>query len=297
MLRRNFITNMAAGSAGVFIAPTLMAMESISKPDANQLSGLLPFMLFEDCITLIQSSTEVEGSVKNSLLGDISQPVNGNISRLAGTFPNGEKQIPDLLEQLRGSNTEKLNYSEEKLSFVLGWIVHKAAAKEIVTYNQKLVKGGHSLKEITTHQDTQLIRSRFEKTQEAVLRGADVSSYLLETLARVVTRVHTLTPDKNNGGDWIMRTTNWRIKNKETMEKYGEVIDNPDPKKLDLYFRKCRFYDANDSLMSNNFKAKGLSGENHSLYAKSIINSYQAVLAIQAYLKGGGNIDSIMKWV
>lgn len=234
----------------------------------------------------------------DALKGDIRHQVNGNIARLAGVLPDGNEKISRLLVQLAGDNgTNKIKWHDEKLAFVLGWTIQKATLKELVGYNQKLVKSKHQIEEIRQYQDTQLVKMRFGKQPAENISGEQFSSLMLQLIARVVTRIHTLTPDKKDGGAWILRVAEWRGQNKKTMELYGNAIQNPDQDKLNLYVKKCKLFDYNDPLITGQFHINGLEKDNHSLYSRSIVQGYNAVLAVQSFLDGKSEVSTVMKYV
>ena len=298
MERRDFVKNISAGSAAMMFSPLLPVMESILKTDPGVSGGLTPFILFEDCIKVILASDRISDVFKTSLKGDLSKPSISNISRLAGVLARGEDQIITLLGQLAKAGDKKdIKYHDEKLSFALGWIMQKAASKDIVAYNQKMVKGKHSVEEIRIYQDIQVIRSRFGKQNEIDLTAEQFSSLFMEYILRVVTRIHTLTPDINDGREWIVRVTEWREQNKKTFDMYGEIFAKPDPVKLNLYVKKCILYNIEDPLILNGFQAGDVANRNSSLYAKGIINGYNALLAAQLFMDGTGDPESIRKFL
>jgi hypothetical protein len=296
MERRNFVKNISAGGAAMLIAPSLFALEDSLKADTGMPGGLTPFILFEDCVKIILTSGQFRDNIKDALKGNIRKPLTGNISRMAGVMPGGEEHITALLNQLaKASNKNDIKWHDEKLSFALGWIIQKACSKDIVAYNRKLLKKDHRIEEIRIYQDTQVIRSRFGKQDEIALTPDNFSSLMMEYIVRVITRIHTLTPDVKNGGEWIVRVVGWREQNRKTMDQYGAVFAKPDPSKLSLYVQKCNFYNPVDPLILNGFQVADIAKKNTGMYSRAIVNGYNAMTAVQSFMDGKGDMESITR--
>lgn len=273
------------GSAALLVSDNLIAQQHMPVKTDNNLKGFLPFILFEDCITLIQKSELVKPLLKESLKGDIKSPVTGNIARLAGSF-TGNEQVFALMQKLREAHeANPVKWYSEKLSFVLGWLVFRSSTKQINLLNEKLIEKGHSPFEIQAYQDTELIRQRLSKPGSQ-LASSDFSSVFLQMLTRSITRIHTLSPDKTNGGKWLLRTSAWREKNKQDMEFYGKIYEQPDPSKLDLYCHKRKLFLDSDPLIANQFSPNFIGSANKSLYAAALTSALTAVTGFQAYLEG-----------
>lgn len=295
MERRNFVRNVAATGTAIMIAPSLLALENSLKADPSMAGGILPFILFEDCINIILQSPSLQPEIKDALRGDIRKQVNGNIARLANVLPDGSEKISGYLIQLaKDSGTNMMKWHNEKLSFVLGWFIFKAGIKNIAAYNQKLVRGKANIEEIRQYQDTHLIRARFGIAGSSGISGEQFSSLMLQFIGRVVTRIHTLTPDKKDGGSWVLRVSDWREQNSKIMDLYGNAIQNPDPDKVQLYVKKCNLYDPSDPLIAGKFQINDTEKENRSLYAKSVINGYNAAIGVQAFLNGKSDLKKVM---
>jgi hypothetical protein len=296
MERRNFVKNISLCSAAILVSADLIAKQHVPVKTDNTLKGLLPFILFEDCITLIQKSEVIKPFLKDALRGDIKSPLIGNIARLAGSY-TGNEQVFALMQKFRedqAANTVK--WHSEKLSFMLGWLVFRSTTKQINLLNQKLVKKGHSPFEIQAYQDTELIRKRFLKPGSQ-LASSDFSSLFLQMLTRTITRIHTFNPDKADGGQWLMRTAAWREKNKQDMEFYGKIYEQPDPSKLDLYCYKRKLFLDSDPLITNQFIPDFIGSTNKSLYANGIKSAYGAISDFQAFMEAKAERSAIERWV
>lgn len=296
MERRNFVKNISVASAALLFAPSLTVFSQSLSASPVKPGGLLPFILFEDCNLLIQQSEQVKAEMKELLKGDIHQKLLSNLSRLAASFDN-QAEITTLMGKLKADKaSKKTPQYDEKLSFVLGWLIAKASMKEIGLFNQKLVGKGQPIDQIRAYQDVEIIRARFMKPG-ATVSADDFSSLMLQMITRVVTRIHTLTPDKNDGGNWIVRTSDWRENNKKTMELYGEIMETPDKAKRDLYCQKGNLIRPGDPLIANHFRSEYLGNDNKSLYAKAVANGYQAILTFQSYFEGKADLTGITKLI
>ena len=67
-------------------------------------------------------------------------------------------------------------------------------------------------------------------------------------LPRMITRVHILEPDLDDGAGWVVRMTQWRKENEELMEKYAQVYTRPDKDKRKKYVYDIDFYDDSDKI-------------------------------------------------
>jgi len=296
MERRNFVKNISAASAALMFTPSITAFsQSLSASPASP-GGLLPFILFEDCNALILQSAAISNNFKELLTGDIHKPINGNFARLAGSFSNYEKMI-ELLKQLKADKAAKtIPLYYDKLTFALGWLVARASMKEIGLLNQKLVGKGQPIDQIRAYQDVEVIRARFVK-EGATVSASDFSSLMLQMITRAVTRIHTLTPDKNDGGNWIIRTSDWRENNLKTMQLYGQVMENPDLSKQALYCMKGNFIRKSDPVIADGFKPELLGKSNKSQYAASLENGYNSILTFQMYMYDKVGADSLIKFL
>lgn len=288
--------NISLGSAAILVSADLIAKQQAPVKTELNLKGLLPFILFEDCIRLIEKSEGIKPLFKESLKGDIKSPLTGNIARLAGSY-TGNEQVFVLMQNLRETQSaDTMKWYSEKLSFVLGWLVFRSATKQLNMLNEKLVEKGHSPYEIQAYQDTELIRQRFSKPGTQ-LNSSEFSSLFLQMLTRTITRIHTLNPDKNDGGKWLMRTSAWREKNKQDLEFYGKIYEKPDRSKLDLYCHKGKLFLHSDPLIANQFSPDFIGSANKSLYAGALTSAFMAITGFQAYMAGRVEKSLIEKMV
>ncbi|NJK94043.1 MAG: hypothetical protein HC830_12710 [Bacteroidetes bacterium] len=296
MERRNFVKNISMGSAAILVSADLIAKQQTQVKTELNLKGLLPFIFFEDFIRLIEKSEGIKPLFKESLKGDIKSPLTGNIARLAGSY-TGNEQVFDLMQKLRETpSADTLKWYTEKLSFVLGWLVFRSATKQLNMLNEKFVEKGHSPCEIQAYQDTELIRQRFSKPGTQ-LTSSEFSSLFLQMLTRTITRIHTLNPDKTEGGKWLINTAAWREKNKQGFEFYGKIYEKPDRSKLDLYCHKGKLFLHSDTLIANQFNPNFIGSTNKSLYAGALTSAYITVSGFQAFMEGKADKSLLVKMV
>lgn len=298
MKRRNFIINMTMGGAATLLTPMVIAIPNDAAANWQSGGGITPFLIFEDCVKLLLEVPLLKQTFKDALTGDVHKPLVGNLARLAGALPNGKTHIINMLEKLRnaGAKTD-IKFYDEKMSFVLGWILLKSSTKNINEFNARLFKANQDVNEAISFQDAFLIKERFGTSNNNSFARDKTSSLFLGILARAVTRIHTLTPDKTDGRKWIIRTTDWRVRNKEYMDLLGEIMKNPDQKKKNLYWEKPIYFDPKDPLIAGNFKYEALNTKNRSLYANSIKNGFKAILVAQDYFEGKTSLEAVAKFV
>lgn len=284
------------GGAATLLTPMVIAMPNSVTTIWQPGGGIAPFLIFEDCVKLLLEAPVIKNSVKEALTGDIHKPLTGNMARLAGALPNGKLHIINMLEKLRGAGAKTdIKFYDEKMSFVLGWLLIKSSIKNINEYNAKLFKANQNVNEAIAFQDAFLIQERFGISNNNSFARDKTSSLFLGILARAVTRIHTLTPDKTDGREWIVRTSDWRVKNKGYMDLLGEIMENPDKKKKNLYWEKPIYFDPKDPMIAGNFKYEALNTKNRSLYANAIKNGFQAILVAQEYLEGKTSLEAVAK--
>lgn len=284
------------GSAATMIAPSIFSIQVTAKNNMSLNYGLLPFFIFEDCVKLINASPEINADVRNALAGDIHRPVNGNLARLAAGLSIRKDHILGLLTNLCATNANtSIKWPQEKLSFVLGWIVLNASLIEMNTLNSGFLRKKNNMEEIVAYQDTFVMKHRFGKSSPDIGHKETDPSLLLSILARSITRIHTLTPDKKDGREWVIRTVDWQIKNKQKMDKYAEILANPERAKIKSYCEKNVIFIKEDPLIVHNFSYDSISKKNISLYSKGIINGYKAILAAQNYLTGKSTMEPLLK--
>lgn len=278
------------GAAGALLLATPSAIvygrEIPTKADAPW--HLLPFMLFEDVARLAAQSPELDDKYKQAIIGNLHHPAEGNLARLAWSQKDNKTLAGELLDQIfKNDNTPLPRWKMEKTSFVIGWLIFNAV---MAVFDKELIKfssPAHQIGTIKIYQEAHLIASRYGTGADlSKSQPGDVSDALRAMLARAITRVHTLTPDATDGGDWAIRTSQWRAQNKILMDIYDDAIFKPDAQKYQKYCQDVNLFSTSDALIKSNYTFGTHLATNNSLYAKAIIKGYKALLDFQAYTYG-----------
>lgn len=288
MQRRQFVKNAASASALVMVSPSVVMYGNGFKTKSEDPWNLLPFMLFEDVAKLAAQSPELNEKFKQAIAGNLHHPVEGNLARLAWAQKDNKVLAKALLEQVcRKSDTRSVKWENEKLSFVLGWLIFTSS---VALFDRELAKfppSIHRLGTIKMYQEAYLLVSRYGKGTEIHQgKSGSISEALRGILARVITRIHTLNPSNEEGDDWAVQTSQWRNENKALMDSYDEAIFHPDEQKINQYCRDINVYSPTDPLIASSFTFGTHLDKNTSLYAKAVTDGYNAIIEFQAYACG-----------
>jgi uncharacterized protein (DUF2267 family) len=181
----------------------------------------------------------------------------------------GDRCNPGLLETLRARWTARVpeDYLEPQLAFVLGWLCHRAADRQMKPIFRRFhPEKKQSPTECSIYHDAFLFGeiylyggespyhpAMFGEVFDVLKDEVDVGS--LHVLVRVLLRralieMHTLIPDEDNPEGWIARLFKRKQEFYVDLARYDKAIRNPDPEKLRKYIIDDNFYDAKEPIIA-----------------------------------------------
>ncbi len=290
--RRDFIKNGLFAGSGVLLLPHFISAQLVNYGSSVGLQGLTPFVIMDKCASLTTKSSTISLRTKNALNASIFLDKPANLSRISMVVPQKKKFILQSLQEVKDNldNQEEAEFWDKKHAFTLGWLMTYAASN-ILYPALKQVAGKDTKKrlEAQLYHDTELLRGSV-KVAKRLSDKDEIFSFFMAMFPRMITRVHTLEPDLDDGAGWVVRMTRWRRKNKELMEKYAQVYTRPDMDKREKYVYDINFYDDADKifdfLFHDTLAYKGEKYKNKSLVAKALNNAFQNIYFADNYFAG-----------
>lgn len=190
------------------------------------------------------------------------------IARLGGITRSGDRFTADLLERFRRRWPEEGGEEglRRKLAFVLGWLCHRAADRQMKPIWRSMPSQTASPTECSIYHDVFLFREVYrcghrgpyspQVLEEAPDRSAtdgsrqDEVEQLLRTYwRRALLSLHTFKPDSDDIEGWLERLFDARQRFRVEIRRYAEALANPDPQKVRRFIEEVNFYDASEPLI------------------------------------------------
>ena len=299
--RRSFLKHSALGSAGIFLGGSLLNardMFAAARSDLKSgVGGLVPVSIIEDANLLVLRMNTFEGDAAFALVSDLhNRPAApGNKGRLASLLPVQDRKLMELLKIIR--QKKDLKNRVEKIAIANGWICNNATYKYL-----KPVYGNdpspERIMDVQAYHDAQLLIELSDMQVTSDVKEAYLAALFNEMLPRTITRAHTLIPAKD-GHDWVNRMTDWRVANKQYLDRLAEIMVNPELSKKQEYVSGQDFYNSSDALLvycrnlqhAKNVKVDKIEkavdeASNGSLYAKALSESVTNIKAANEYING-----------
>jgi len=308
MNRRNFFRYVGYGSAGAMVIPSFFTACNFSLNDHNDsyvnFEGIMPVAIVTDCSRLLLATESLNDGIREMLKADINQSIPGNLSRLGSSIPFDDETVLTAFQQLRkkldpGSETQK-----KKISLLLGWLMFHPLRKEMTRIFSKLVDQGYHYDTIRIFYDTYIFRQVSGSQDTGNLTKENATNFFRAMHPRMVTRLHTLKPEYNDGPGWVVKMSEWRRNNHELTGLYGSFLVKPDQEMYNRFFKRYNVYDPQDQLIMlvNNMKQQISSGKveklilsdpGNSIYARSLVDGYKNVVSAQEFLNGKIDIENL----
>jgi hypothetical protein len=142
-----------------------------------------------------------------------------------------------------------------------------------------------SFEEMQLYQDAHLINILSDKKTRNSNKK-ELTAFFMAAFPRMLGRIHTYNADPDYPGEWIIRMSEYRKKNKEKLELLAGIIDKPNENKQARYVKRLNFYNSREVKKLNQVIAgneNDASFSPNSLYAKAISNSYKYLSAFDKY--------------
>jgi hypothetical protein len=249
-----------------------------------------------------------------------------DIARLGSGTRAGDRHSLVLLTRFRERWSDKTaeDHLEAKLAFVMGWLCHRAADRQMKPIFRSLNPGSaETPTECSVYHDAFLFRERYLRDQERLYTRAtfeadlgslpvagslDVSALreLFHTLLQQsLVEIHTLDPDEAHIEAWLDGLVRLQQGFYVDVDRYAQAIAAPDPAKLARYVSDIGFYERTDpviaaaealqrgeALASTEVrKAIDRSGKSH--YARALGTACRYLASASAYFEREIDIEEL----
>jgi hypothetical protein len=236
--------------------------------------------------------------------GDIHQNLPGNLSRLGSSIPFENELILDYFENLKNSWDPNIDVNRKKASLILGWFMFQPLKKSMSEVYRKLIAQGYHYDRITNYYDAYMLKQVSGDPDMENLNESSVQEFFNSLGPRMVTRLHTYKPDYIDGPGWVVRMSDWRIRNKERVEQYGSLVIENDQEKYKNFIKKYNVYNPEDQLIkmvrdkrsefsSDSVDKLILSDPGNSIYTKAIVQGYKNLVAAEQYFQGKSSLGDL----
>jgi hypothetical protein len=209
----------------------------------------------------------------------VSETINGtfktvahehwDMAQLGCMTRGGDRCNPGLLAMLRTRWATRApeDRLEPQLAFVLGWLCHRAADRQMKPIFRRFhPHKTQSPTECSIYHDIFLFGEVYLYGGESPYHPAmfgelfdvlkdEVAIESLQTLVRVLLRcalieMHTLIPDEDDPAGWIDRLFKRKQDFNVNLARYDAVVRNPDPEKIRKYIVDDNFYDGTEPIVA-----------------------------------------------
>jgi hypothetical protein len=220
--------------------------------------------IVDDCVRLALHSEAVCDAFKGCLRG------HREIARLGGVTRSGDRFTVRLLGELREVWPRRAagDFVEEKLAFVLGWLCHRAADRQMKAIF-RAVDGDcrKSPTDCSVYHDAFLFGEVFEGGRAEPYRPSslepgmashpaakaipveEVEDLFRAMWQRMLIGMHTFIPDADDIHAWLERVFKTRQRLYVDIRRYAEAYAAPDPEKVRRFITDVGFYDRSDALI------------------------------------------------
>lgn len=267
--------------------------------------------VLDDCFRLMHASKEICETFQK--VG----AAHHDVARLGCLTRAGDRFTPELLRSFRDRWADRTSeeHLEPKLAFVLGWMCHRAADRQMKPVFRAVEPDRtYSPAKSSVYHDAFLFHEVYGGGEESpyhpalfdperlpAAEGLDVEA--VEELVRVLVQraliaLHTFIPDEEDVAGWLDRLFTLRQAYRVDLERYARAIADPDPEQVQRFIVEVDFYDPQDATIA---AARGLQhgervtpeevhfaaeAEACSQYGKALQRGYGYLRAASAFFTG-----------
>lgn len=212
----------------------------------------------DDCARLVLASREVCSVFRDALTNHL------DLARLGGITRHGDEHNPGLLEALRARFRagQAGAHDLRKLAFVIGWLSHRAADRQMKRIWRVEIPGEKatgSPTDCSVYHDAFLLREHYGLGARPPYVAAsladrpecaDAVEQLFQGMwQRMLIAMHTFIPDDEDVEAWLDRVLSRYQHLEVDLRRYAEAIANPDPEKVRRYLDEVNFYSPHDPIV------------------------------------------------
>jgi hypothetical protein len=207
----------------------------------------------DDCLRLLRAAREICPAFQ-----EVARDQR-EVARLGGITRYGDRFTVRLLESFRARwpTRQPADQLEPKLAFVLGWLAHRAADRQMKpVFREADPDHSQDPTECSVYHDAFVFREVFaggrdEPYHPAMFddRWQSADEVLRALLQRALLELHTLIPDGDDIEGWLDRLLGLRQTYQVDRARYAEAILRPDPAKVQRFIVAMNFYDPADPII------------------------------------------------
>jgi hypothetical protein len=275
----------------------------------------------DDCVRLALRSPTICDAFRECLAENLE------IARLSGSTRSGDRFTASLLAKYRDAwpNRTEGDMLPQKLAFVLGWLCHRAADRQMKPiFHAVDADCPESPTDCSIYHDVFLLREVYgggerepysPATAEVrmgslpaaqALDVGQVEDLLRAMWQRALIGLHTFIPDRDDIEGWIERLLAARQEFSVDIRRYAEAFANPDPDKMKRFIHDVSFYDRDDPIirlarsLQHGSADEGIdladaveAAESQSQYAQALRRAYLYIQAASEYFEGRLEEDTL----
>ena len=220
--------------------------------------------ILDDCFRLMQVSDPICDAFK-----EVAESEN-DFARLGGITRSGDRFTVQLLDRFRKRWAERKpeDKLEPKLAFVLGWLTHRAADRQMKpVFRDAEPDRTQSPSDCSVYHDAFVFKEVFAGGREApystatfeagmqslpaasAFDTADVEAFFRALLQRALIELHTFIPDRDDIEPWLEKLSALQQGFYVDVDRYAAAIYKPDPEKVKRFLTDVNFYDREDPIV------------------------------------------------
>ena len=267
--RRTFLKLSAITSAGLMLNPLSTFGKDPSNESVGSIKGMIPACLLLQTAGLAQKAAFANQDIKKALDFSIYLTNESNFA-FAGLLPHDWSAI---------SESSFANLSREKQAFKAGLIVSHVANEYFSKIYSDCDQRDRS--ELRLYHDACLIRN-ISNIDVRQTTKEELTEFFRTLVSPMITRTHTLRPNRDDGMDWIVQMTRWNRAYYSYSQQLAETITEPEPVKEDRYIKKTNFMNLSDNSIryaigEDELRELAQIQDNRSLYGKALYESLRRV--------------------
>lgn len=265
--------------------------------------------VLDDCLRLVRVSSAIGGPFKGA-----AQEY-AELARLASATRLGDRFTVALLDRLRMEwpNRTPESALEARLAFVMGWLCHRAADREMKPIFRAMDDGsGQVPTECSIYHDVHLLREIYAVDPETpygepVLglrepmvrpRWETMRDLFHTLLQQSLIELHTLVPDADDPWGWIGKLHSLQQRFYVDVTRYAQALAEPDPDKLRRYVKETHFYSEKDPILklardiqlgrpiAPDRIHETVSGPATSHYGRALVKGFSYLLSASDFFEG-----------
>jgi hypothetical protein len=267
--RRTFMKLSALAGAGLMFHPLFSFAEDAPTGKHVFVNGMIPASLLLLTAALAKKGAFVSQQIKDALEFSIYVANESNFA-FAGLLPH---------EWIAITESSFAGLPKEKQAFKAGQIVSNVANEHFSDIYSNCPQG--DLHDLRLFHDSYLIKhiSHIDTKQTS---KEELAEFFRTLVSPMITRTHTLRPNRDDGMDWIVQMTKWNRAYFAYSQELAGTITQPDQMKEDKFIKKTNFMNLSDksiryAIEEKEYRELTQISDNKSLYGKALHASLKRI--------------------